>query len=122
MTTLENLQIYQMSMSIADEIWNEVIKWNYFEKRSIGLQLTRAADSISANIAEGYGRRYPKETMQFFYYSRGSLKESICFLQKSFNRKLIEKEKYDSFLIELNLLGKKLNSFINSLQKASAKP
>ena len=32
---LEELHIYQLSMGIAEEIWNIVIKWNYFEKDTI---------------------------------------------------------------------------------------
>jgi four helix bundle protein len=45
-------------MEISDEIWNLVNSWNSFEKYSIGTQLVRAADSISLNISEGYGRFY----------------------------------------------------------------
>ncbi|MFC4210150.1 four helix bundle protein [Pedobacter lithocola] len=37
-------------------MWNIVITWDYFSKDTIGKQLCRAANSISANIAEGYGR------------------------------------------------------------------
>ena len=58
---LEELNIYKISMEISDEIWNLVKDWKYFEKDTIGKQLVRAVDSISANISEGYGRYHFKE-------------------------------------------------------------
>jgi len=38
--------------------------------------MVRAADSIPANIAEGYGRYFYKESKQFYFYSRGSIQET----------------------------------------------
>lgn len=35
---LEELQVYQLSMEIAEQIWNIVIKWNYLEKDTVGKQ------------------------------------------------------------------------------------
>jgi four helix bundle protein len=52
---LEELKIYNISMEIGDEVWKMVDSWNRFEKETLGKQFVRAADSISLNIAEGYG-------------------------------------------------------------------
>src|SRR3989344_5159593 len=38
-------------------------------------QMRRAAVSVPANVVEGYGRRTPKDKLQFLYISRGSLNE-----------------------------------------------
>ena len=70
---LEELEIYQLSMLLGDEIWEIVIKWDHFEKNGFGRQLTNAADSISANILEGYGRLSPKDNRRFCIIARGSL-------------------------------------------------
>jgi four helix bundle protein len=86
---IEELQIYQLSMNMAEEIWNIVFQWGYFEKDTIGKQLVKAADSIAANLSEGFGRFFYKEEKQFCYYSRGSLSETKTWLTKAFNRKLI---------------------------------
>ena len=50
--TLEKLEVYQLAESFGDKIWDIVIQWNSFEKETVGKQMVRAADSISANIAE----------------------------------------------------------------------
>ena len=66
--TLEKLEVYNIAEAFSDEIWNIVAVWKYFEKDTIGKQLVRSADSISANIAEGYGRYFYKESKQFYFY------------------------------------------------------
>ncbi len=53
---LDDLEIYKLSIELADEIWAIVIKWDFFAKDTVGKQIVRSSDSIAANIAEGYGR------------------------------------------------------------------
>jgi four helix bundle protein len=65
--TLEKLEVYRMAEEFSDEIWFIVEKWDQFKKDTIGKQFTRAADSISANIAEGYGRFYYAESKRFYF-------------------------------------------------------
>ena len=67
---LDELRVYRQSMSIGEEIWCIVNKWDFFNKDTIGKQLVRAADSIAANLSEGFGRFFYKEERQFCYYSR----------------------------------------------------
>jgi hypothetical protein len=45
---LEDLEVYQLAESFSDEIWFIVLEWGYFAKDTLGKQLVRAADSISA--------------------------------------------------------------------------
>ena len=71
--TLEKLEVYQLAVLFSDKIWDLVSEWDYFKKDTIGKQIVRSADSISANIAEGYGRYYYKDSKQFYFYSRGSI-------------------------------------------------
>jgi four helix bundle protein len=73
---LEDLDIYQLALEIGEDVWNAVQKWDHFPKRTVGEQFVDAADSISANIAEGYGRYFYKDRKIFCYYSRGSLMET----------------------------------------------
>lgn len=117
---LEELQVYQLSMELGEKIWEIVINWNYFLKDTIGKQLVRAADSVAANLSEGFGRFFYKENKQLCYYSRGSLFETKTCLTKSKNRKLITEVQFENFSKDIDLIGKKLNSYINSIGKQSS--
>jgi four helix bundle protein len=88
---LEDLEIYQLALAIGEDVWQVVDRWSYFPKRTIGTQFVDAADSISANIAEGYGRYSYKDRKLFCYYSRGSLMETKNWATKAVERKLLKK-------------------------------
>ena len=113
---LEDLEIYQLAMDLGEKVWNEIDKWKYFEKDTLGKQLVRACDSVSLNIAEGFGRYTYKETRQFSYYARGSLYETKSCLQKAFNRKLISEESHDQLVKDIINLGVKLNNYISAIR------
>jgi len=117
---LDELRVYQQSMSIGEEIWCVANKWDFFNKATIGKQLVRAADSIAANLSEGFGRFFYKEERQFCYYSRGSLYETLTWLTKASNRKLLLIEDYQKFTKEINDIGVKLNNYINSISKKNS--
>lgn len=112
---LEDLQVYQISMKLADEVHDLILEWDNFHKFSTGTQLIDAADSISANISEGYGRFHFKDHRNFLYFSRGSLSETKTWLTKAANRKLISEEKYNDLMTRYNNLGVKLNNYIKSI-------
>ncbi len=112
---LEDLQVYQISMKLADEVHDLILEWDNFHKYSTGTQLLDAADSISANIGEGYGRFHFKDHKNFLYFSRGSLSETKTWLTKAENRKLISEEKYNDLMSRYNSLGIKLNNYIKSI-------
>ncbi len=111
---LEDLNIYQTSLSLGEEVWEIVNKWESFEKFSIGKQLVTSVDSIAANIAEGFGRYHFKDAKNFYYFARGSLFEAQTWIQKSTNRGLIEKKESEKLLDELQDLGIRLNNFIKT--------
>ena len=114
---LEDLQVYTLSMQIGEDVWNILIKWNNFEKNTVGKQLVRAIDSVAANLSEGFGRYHFREKNHFSYYSRGSLYESKTWLAKANNRNLIDKEKFEYLHAEIDKIGIKLNNYINSTKK-----
>jgi len=118
---LEDLEIYQLALEIGEYVWGVVGKWEYFAKKTVGGQFVEAADSISANIAEGYGRFFFKDRKQFCYYSRGSLMEAKNWTTKSINRKLISQEEHVALIEKLQTLHHKLNVYIKKLKENSAK-
>ncbi len=114
---LEELQVYQLSMEMGDKVWKIVINWDHFSKDTVGKQLVRAADSIAANLSEGFGRYHYNESKHFYYYSRGSLSETKTWLTKANIRKLITENDFSSFMNDINVIGIKLNNYINAVGK-----
>jgi len=117
MLTLEDLDVYQLSLDIGEEVWNLVSEWKQFERIAIGSQFVRSADSIGANIAEGYGRYHYKENKLFCYYARGSLLETKTWLNKAKSRSLITEGDFQSINEKLDKLHLKLNAYIKSIGK-----
>ncbi len=114
---LDELRIYQISMDFAEEVWNIVIGWDWFAKQTIGRQWVEAADSVGANISEGFGRYHFKDSKNFLYYSRGSLSESKTWLTKAYNRKLISPEEFSALSADIRDIGIKLNNYIHTIGK-----
>ncbi len=118
---LEDLEIYQLSMDLAEKNWKIIQNWDLFTKDTIGKQLMRALDSIAANLSEGFGRYSYKENKQFCYYSKGSLFETKTWLTKAHNRKLLTDEKYENLNQDVNKIAIKLNNYIKSIGKQKAR-
>jgi four helix bundle protein len=114
---IEDLQVYQLAMNMGERGWEIVIEWDYFAKDTVGKQLVKAADSVAANLSEGWGRFYYKENRQFCYYSRGSPQETLTWLRKAENRGLIAVVSFESLLKEINITSVKLNNYISSIGK-----
>ena len=81
-------------------------------KYTIGSQLIRAVDSISANIAEGFGRYNKKDKISFYRIARASAYENLDWLEKSKQRKIILEKEYAYIFKILKNLPKDINSFI----------
>jgi len=64
-----DLSSYKLSYDLSNLVWDIVIEWDYFAKDTIGKQFVRSVDSISANIAEGFGRYSKKDKIHFYRYS-----------------------------------------------------
>jgi len=117
MSDLKDLQVYQLAYSFEEKVWEIVAAWAYFEKSTVGKQLVRSADSVSANISEGYGRYHYKENKNFLFYARGSLYETMNWLKKANDRKLIESEIYKELEFDGIRIAKMLNAYIRSIGK-----
>jgi len=107
-----DIEAYNIGFDLSNKVWDIVIEWSYLAQKTIGAQFIDAADSISANIAEGFGRYHKKDKIKFYHYSRGSVLESVDWLEKSIKRKLLNDSQYEHLRNELEKLPKALNSLI----------
>lgn len=117
----ENLQVYQLAERLADQIWEIVTTWDGFARDTVGRQITRAADSIGANIAEGTGRGSFKDNRRFVRIARGSLYETRHWLRRAFVRKLLTNEQVNSLKPIIAELGPRLNAYLRSIGNVAGK-
>ncbi len=122
--TFEDLRVLKSAEEIADSIWKIVVRWDEFAKDVVGKQLTRAVDSIGANIAESFGRYHFGEKLQFLYYSRGSIFETKYWLNRTRVRSLMKPDEVQEYVNRLTDLARQLNTFASSLKtvRAEQKP
>ena len=118
MKKLGSLDIYKISLQLSDKAWQIYTTLPKQFQYDIGSQFIRSVDSVGANIAEGYGRYHYKDSAKFYYNARGSLWESKHWILLLKKRDFINETEFQEFLTSVELLGKKLNSFINRLKDA----
>ena len=87
--SFEQLRVYQLADMLADQIRDMVQKWTALARDTVGKQIIKAADSIGANIAEGYGRGSYQDNHRFVRMARGSLYETRHWLRRAYQRKLL---------------------------------
>lgn len=117
---LNDIQAYKIAFKLSNYVWEIVNKWDYFTKKTIGSQFVDAIDSISANIAEGFGRFGKKDKIRFYRISKGSAFESLDWNEKSKVRSLISFEEYNHIFQELQKLPKEINHLIKfTIEKLS---
>ena len=112
---LESLEVYALAEQLADAVWDVIGTWEFFAKSTIGHQLVRAADSVGANIAEGYGRASPADNKRFIRTARGSLYEVRHFLRRADKRGLLAKEQKPALQKLLSELLPRLNAYLRSI-------
>lgn len=82
-----------------------------------GSQIRRSSKSVKSNIVEGFGRRnYKNDYIRFITFALASNDETINHLDNLFETEsLHNKELYDDLHKRLEILGKKLNSFLQTI-------
>jgi four helix bundle protein len=117
--SFENLRVYQAAEQLSDELWTLVLTWDRFARDTVGNQLVRAADSVGANIAEGFGRGSFADNKRFIRIARGSLCEVRHFLRRADKRELIPKDRRKSIQAHLSGLPKALNAYLKSIGRTA---
>ena len=113
---IKELRIFGEIETLADEIWDEVVKWNNFAKFTVGTQLVNAVDSVTANMEEADGRFHYRDKINFLYIGRGSLKEARHWVDKAIKRNLFTSAG-KSFLGRIDNLLPQYNAFITDFKK-----
>jgi four helix bundle protein len=116
-----DLEIWKLARQVAIAVHRMTLenlpKFEIFEEAS---QIRRSAKSISANIVEGYGRRrYKQEFIRFLVFAHAPCDETIDHLEVLFETGSLTNEVlYRDLSALLDLLGRKLNVFISSVERS----
>ena len=115
-TSMEDVRVLKSAEQIADAIYKIASRWDEFAKDVVGKQISRAADSVGANIAESFGRYHFGEKIQFLYYSRGSIFETKYWLNRASARELMSSTDSQSYVTGLTDIARQLNLYVSSLK------
>jgi len=116
MFRFEKLDIWQLAIEYADEIYDLTKRLPKEKKHNFIDQLKRAAVSISNNIAEGSGTATKKKFCSFLDISVASTLETVNLLHFAKKRDYIAEEERTKFYNKAELLVKKITSFKGSLK------
>ncbi len=110
--TYRDLDVWKKARSLVKEVY--LVTRNFPKDEMYGLmsQMRRCAVSIPSNIAEGYGRQFKKETIQFLHIARGSLFELETQFFIASDLTFIDEEYLEKILPQLDECKKLLNGLI----------
>jgi len=106
------LNVWLEARKLATSIYSVTKIFPKEEQYGLSNQMRRCAVSIPSNIAEGCGPNHKKDSLQFFYVSRGSIYELETQLYLSNDLNFINSTELDNLLINLEAVRKLLNGFI----------
>jgi four helix bundle protein len=121
MTTYESLEVWKNSMELVREVYRLTKDYPREELYSLTSQTRRSAISVPTNIAEGVGRNYRKDSVQFFHISRGSLYELETLLNIAVSLEIISASTFEEFSKKINECIRRLNGLINYFEKTASK-
>ena len=108
-----SLNVWKGAKSLVSDIYRLTHQFPSNENYGLTSQIRRCAVSVPSNIAEGCGRNHSKDSIQFFYISRGSLYELETQIHISLDLEYINKEELINILNQITVCKKLLNGFIN---------
>jgi four helix bundle protein len=112
----KELDVWKKSVALTTELYALTSRFPDAERYGLASQIRRAATSIAANIAEGWGRGSTAEYIQFLTVSRGSLMELETHLIVARNLSFLKPDEFAAVSREVENIGKMLNRLISVLR------
>jgi len=117
----KKLEIWQIARGLIIDIHKMTLqKLPKFEMYEEGGQIRRSSKSVKSTIVEGYGRRrYKQEFIRYLIYAISSNDETIDHLENLYETEsLIDELLYNNLHDRLEILGKKINMFIQAVERS----
>ena len=113
----ENLEVWQKSRKLVKSVYQLTSTFPIEEKFGLTSQIRRASISVSSNIAEGSTRWSRKDQARFYEIAFGSLIEILNQTILASDLKFIQDDSLINIRVEINSIGRMLNSLYRSTQK-----
>ena len=117
MFKFETLEIWKDSVSFISDIYRLTEKFPNWESYNLTSQISRAATSVSLNIAEGASRGSKKDFKRFIQMAIGSLYEVVTCLYIAKNQKYIDNDEFKTLYDQCERISKMIHGFSNYLNK-----
>jgi four helix bundle protein len=115
----EKLEVWRLAVDLADFILGLLDSFPQNKYLRLVGQMEAAATSVAQNIAEGKGRQYKKEFIQFLYVAEGSLFEVLTLTKIFMRRRLLNEQEAAEVRKKAEVIDRKLHGLINSLRNRS---
>jgi four helix bundle protein len=114
--SFKDMPVWQQAMDVAERIYAATEHLPRKEDYGLTSQIRRSALSISANIAEAFGRMHPLDKVNFYYHARGSLTETQNHIEYSKRVGYFRAEEADSLEASLSELHAEINKIVVTLK------
>lgn len=121
MRNYQKLDVWKASVQLVKSVYEFTKELPREELYSLTSQIRRAAVSIPANIAEGMGRQYKKDTTQFLHIARGSAYELETLSNVALSINIQSEPKFNEPVLLIDDTIRLLNGLINYMAKAELK-
>ncbi len=116
----EDLECYKLALDVIVNAYELARKLPTEEKFDLAPQLRRASKSVTANIAEGYGRYHYLDSLKFYSNARGSLNETMSHVINARVLEYIDQAYFEQFYVLIQRAEKMLNGYMTFVRKQQA--
>ncbi len=112
----QELEVWQVAIELVVEVYRITRAWPSDERFGLTAQVRRAAVSVPANIAEGYGRTHRGDYLRFLSVARGSVAEIETHLIVAVKVEIADRDATKGAWILLQRVGQMLTAHVRSLE------
>jgi four helix bundle protein len=122
MKSFKELEVWQRAVQMAASVYRITERFPPSERYVLTPQIRKAAVSVPANIAEGWGRGSAKEYIQFLLDARGSLMELLSHFAVAHELACVQQTNFEQIETRIEDVGKMPNGLISSLRAQHSTP
>jgi four helix bundle protein len=117
----EDIEAWKKARILANSVYSEISRSVFENDKRLRAQMLGSSGSIMDNIAEGQGRGGSKEFKQFLWIAKGSSAELRSQLYRCFDRKYIDKIKFNELFNNAEEIERMIKGLINHIAKSEIK-